>query len=101
MSEDHPWGRDGNLAHLKTLAKDFGYPTDSLGHLPAAVTHKSYVNESIETLPNNERLEFLGDAVVDLVVAEALMSAHPDAPEGVLSRVRAGLVCSRLSLIHI
>lgn len=95
MTQDHPWGRTGNLAHLKLLARDFGYDGDELGHLVAAVTHKSYVNESTQSLPDNERLEFLGDAVVDLVVAEALMQAHVDAPEGVLSRVRAGLVCSR------
>ena len=95
MKDDHPWGQTGDLDRLKSLAETFGYADDDLGHLEQAVTHKSYVNEAIDSLLDNERLEFLGDAVVDLLVAETLMKAHPAAPEGALSRVRAGLVCAR------
>jgi ribonuclease-3 len=60
----------------------------------AAVTHKSYANEHrIESgLGDNERLEFLGDAVLGLVVAEALFLSHPEWHEGELTRVRAQLV---------
>jgi ribonuclease-3 len=53
----------------------------------AAVTHKSWVNEHrSEAAEDNERLEFLGDAVIDLLVSEYLMSRFPDAREGELDR---------------
>ncbi len=89
---DHPWGRGGNLVRLAELARILGYPEGELGRLECAVTHRSYANETTPAPPHNERLEFLGDAVLDLLVAEELMTAHPDVPEGDLSRLRAGLV---------
>jgi ribonuclease III len=60
----------------------------------AAVTHKSYANEHrIEAgLADNERLEFLGDAVIDLAVSHRLMERFPDAREGELSKMRAAVV---------
>jgi ribonuclease-3 len=59
----------------------------------AALTHKSYVNEHRgETLQDNERLEFLGDAVIDLAVSHRLMERFPAAREGELSKIRAALV---------
>jgi ribonuclease-3 len=59
----------------------------------AALTHKSYVNEHRgEGGEDNERLEFLGDAVIDLVVSEYLMSRFPQAREGDLSKLRAAVV---------
>jgi ribonuclease-3 len=59
----------------------------------AAVTHKSWVNEHRgEGAEDNERLEFLGDAVIDLVVSEYLMSRFPQAREGDLSKLRAAVV---------
>lgn len=57
-----------------------------------ALTHRSYVNESDGRVIDNERLEFLGDAVVSLIVATELMRRYPDAREGALSRLRASLV---------
>ena len=61
--------------------------------LREALTHKSYLNEAKETGElDNERLEFLGDAVLDLVVSQHLLSAFPDAAEGELSKLRARLV---------
>lgn len=59
--------------------------------LTEALTHRSFVNES-DARTHNERLEFLGDAVLDLVVSEALMERFPDAREGPLSRMRSHLV---------
>lgn len=56
-----------------------------------ALTHRSYAFEHEET-PHNERLEFLGDAVLSLVVTHRLFDAHPDAPEGRLAKVRAAAV---------
>ena len=58
----------------------------------AALTHKSYVNEHREEGADNERLEFLGDAVVDLAVSHRLMERFPGADEGELSKLRALLV---------
>jgi ribonuclease-3 len=60
----------------------------------AAVTHKSYVNEHREEpgLTDNERLEFLGDAVIDLAVSHRLMERFPEAREGDLSKMRAAVV---------
>jgi ribonuclease-3 len=59
----------------------------------AAVTHKSYTNEHKDAgTPDNERLEFLGDAVVDLAISTRLMERFPNATEGELSKMRALLV---------
>ena len=91
---DHEWGRGGDLAHLREVAGRLGYDGDALGHLGRAVTHRSYSNEATPSPPHNERLEFLGDAVLDLLVAEELMAAHAEVPEGDLSRLRAALVNS-------
>ena len=58
-----------------------------------AFRHSSYVNEQIgETFQDNERLEFLGDAVLNLIVGHILMQRFPDIKEGELSRMRANLV---------
>lgn len=58
-----------------------------------ALTHKSWVNEHRESgTADNERLEFLGDAVVDLAVSQRLMERFPEAREGVLSKMRAAVV---------
>jgi ribonuclease-3 len=59
--------------------------------LERALTHKSYANEN-RVLAHNERLEFLGDAVLGLVISEYLMKACPDSTEGDLSRLRAAVV---------
>jgi ribonuclease-3 len=58
-----------------------------------ALTHTSYSNENPRAAPqHNERLEFLGDAVLDFVVSDLLMTRYPALPEGDLSKMRAGLV---------
>jgi ribonuclease-3 len=58
--------------------------------LEEALTHPSYANEA--RVPDNQRLEFLGDAVLELCVSELLVAQHPDADEGTLTRMRAALV---------
>jgi len=61
--------------------------------LLTAVTHRSYLNEHREaTWGHNERLEFLGDAVLELIVTDYLFTTYPDKPEGELTAVRAALV---------
>lgn len=62
--------------------------------LVRALTHRSYAYEN-GNLPTNERLEFLGDAVLGLVVTDALYRRHPDLPEGQLAKLRAAVVNMR------
>jgi ribonuclease III len=78
-------------------------PTALLGALGAefdpelldlALTHRSYAYEH-GGLPTNERLEFLGDSVLGVIVTEALYTRHPDLPEGQLAKLRAAIVNSR------
>jgi ribonuclease-3 len=64
------------------------------GLLERALTHRSYAYEN-GGLPTNERLEFLGDAVLGLVVTDTLYRAHPDLPEGQLAKLRAAVVNAR------
>ncbi len=75
------------------LEKTLGYSFRDKALLVNAMTHKSYVNEYPDAAgPDNERIEFLGDAVLDLVVSEYLMDALPTADEGELTRIRAEVV---------
>lgn len=60
--------------------------------LSRALTHRSYLNEHPEALEDNERLEFLGDAVLDFIVAAWLYNKFPEMPEGDLTRMRSALV---------
>ncbi len=60
--------------------------------LTRALTHRSYLNENRDAIEDNERLEFLGDAVLDFIVAEWLYNHFPEKPEGDLTRLRAALV---------
>src|SRR5690242_20133497 len=62
--------------------------------LERALTHRSFAYEN-GGLPTNERLEFLGDSVLGIVVTNALFHAHPDLPEGKLAKLRASVVNSR------
>ncbi|WP_456845617.1 ribonuclease III [Cellulomonas sp. P5_C6] len=62
--------------------------------LVLALTHRSFAHEA-GGIPTNERLEFLGDTVLGLVVTESLYRAHPDLPEGALAKMRAATVSQR------
>jgi len=75
------------------FAARMGYRFNDTGLLLEALRHSSYTNEQPEIdLRNNERLEFLGDAVLSLAVAHILMERYPDLREGDFSRIRAGIV---------
>ncbi len=63
--------------------------------LTRALTHRSYVNENREMLEDNERLEFLGDAILNYVVAEWLYHHYPEQQEGFLTKLRSALVHTR------
>ena len=60
-----------------------------------ALTHKSFSNEQSEDVLNNERLEFLGDAVLELAVSDWVFRQYPDIPEGGLTRIRAEVVSEK------
>jgi ribonuclease-3 len=76
-----------------TLFDKFGYAFKSTDILRQALTHKSYHNENpTKTAGHNERLEFLGDAVIDLSLSTDLMNRFPELSEGELSKIRASLV---------
>ena len=78
---------------LKALQKKIHYRFKSFGLLDQGLRHKSFVHEELEAGgQDNERLEFLGDAVLDLVISHLIMERHPDYPEGYLSRLRAAVV---------
>jgi ribonuclease III len=77
---------------LQRVQEAIGYTFEDRALLESALTHKSYVNETAGALEDNQRLEFLGDAVLGLVVAENLMTRLVSKPEGVLTRWRAALV---------
>ena len=79
---------------METLEKKLGYTFRDPSLLRAALYHSSYANEHrCCGVSSNERLEFLGDAVLGLVTADYLYHKHPDLPEGDLTRMRAALVC--------
>lgn len=79
---------------METLEKKLGYAFRDPALLQAALYHSSYANEHRGAhIASNERLEFLGDAVLGFVTAEHLYKKHPDLPEGDLTRIRAALVC--------
>jgi ribonuclease III len=76
------------------LAKRLNLPFNDLLLLTRALTHRSYVNEHPEALEDNERLEFLGDAVLDFIVGAWLYNRFPEKAEGELTRMRSALVCT-------
>ncbi len=80
-------------ADLEILEGILGYTFFNKDHLLTAITHRSYLNEHREaTQDHNERLEFLGDAVLELVVTDHLFRTYPEKPEGELTAIRAALV---------
>jgi ribonuclease-3 len=84
---------DGNQDESPAaLAQRLGLPFSNLLLLTRALTHRSYVNEHPDAMEDNERLEFLGDAVLDFVVGAWLYNRFPEMAEGDLTRMRSALV---------
>ncbi len=75
----------------KACAKHIGYDLVDFSLLQTALTHRSYSSEN-PGVENNERLEFLGDAVLDLVLSDMLFLSHPDMPEGEMAKARSAVV---------
>jgi ribonuclease-3 len=76
------------------FAQRVGLEFNSVLLLSRALTHRSYLNEHPEALEDNERLEFLGDAVLDFFVGAWLYNQFPEMKEGELTRLRSALVCT-------
>ena len=89
------------MVFLSALQQILGIPFNDPSLLKLAIIHSSYINESPDFAPvSNERLEFLGDAVLGLVVAEKLYLGYPQLSEGEMTKLRSALV-SRETLAHI
>ncbi len=83
-----------NAFDIEEFEQKIKYRFKDNDKLKLAFTHSSYANEHKKTVPeNNERLEFLGDAVLDMVVSEYIYKKFPKMPEGELTKLRAGVVC--------
>ena len=83
-----------NIDKLVDLEKKIQYKFQNFGLLEMAMRHSSYANEHhMERLECNERLEFLGDAVLEVVSSEFLYKTFPRLPEGEMTKKRASLVC--------
>ena len=81
---------------IKDLEVAIGYRFRNISLLQNALTHSSYANERWHnSLLCNERLEFLGDSILGMLVAEYLFRSFPDRPEGELTRMRADMVCEK------
>ena len=81
---------------IKDLENAIGYHFNNISLLQNALTHSSYANERWHnSLLSNERLEFLGDSILGMLVAEYLYRSFPDRPEGELTRMRADMVCEK------
>ena len=79
---------------IKDLEAAIGYTFKNITLVQNALAHSSYANERWhDSLKSNERLEFLGDSVLGMVVAEHLYRNFPDRPEGELTRMHADMVC--------
>lgn len=79
---------------LMELEKIIGYQFNNTNNLKEAITHRSFANEHRNhQMKDNERLEFLGDAILDLIISKYLFDKYPVMPEGDLSKVRASIVC--------
>ena len=81
---------------IKELETAIGYRFQNISFLQNALAHSSYANERWHnSLMSNERLEFLGDSILGMVVADHLYRSFPNRPEGELTRMRADMVCER------
>lgn len=79
------------MSDLKDLQAALAYSFNDLAHLDMAMVHRSHVAEN-PGLESNERLEFLGDTVLQLVVTDFIFEEYPDLPEGELAKIRAASV---------
>ena len=84
--------RPDALGNAVRFESTLGFVFNDKSLLDRALTHRSYINETSRAVADNERLEFLGDAVIDLLTAEMLYQRFPEQREGALTSMRAELV---------
>ncbi len=94
-----PKRTEEELRLIRFIIKRFGYHPKEITYFQEAITHKSFSN-LVENKSSNERLEFLGDAILDAVVAELLFLKFPDQDEGFLTKIKSKVV-SRKTLSEI
>lgn len=83
-----------NNKRIEEFEKIIGYSFRNKSLISEALTHSSYANEHrLNYMSNNERLEFLGDAVLEISISEYLYNRYPNEPEGYLTKMRASIVC--------
>ncbi len=80
---------------MQELEKNLKYEFKNISLLKNALTHSSYANEARSGLSSNERLEFLGDSVLSIVVSDYIYKRFSSLPEGELTKIRASLVCEK------
>lgn len=80
---------------MKNLEEKLGYKFKNINLLENALTHSSYANEVRDGTSSNERLEFLGDSVLSIIVSEFIYKKFANQPEGELTKLRASLVCEK------
>ena len=80
---------------MNSLESRLGYKFKNTELLENALIHSSYANEVRGNTHSNERLEFLGDSVLSIIVSEHIYKRFPNMPEGELTRMRASLVCEK------
>ena len=80
---------------MATIEDKIGYTFKNREYLMEALTHSSFANERHNKIKCNERMEFLGDAVLSIISANFLYHRFPDMPEGDLSKLRSSLVCTQ------
>lgn len=80
---------------MTELEKSIGFEFKNKDLLDTALTHSSFANEAKHKMNSNERLEFLGDAVLNIIVSKYIFKKYPDSPEGVLTKFRSSLVCEQ------
>lgn len=78
---------------MEILENNLKYNFKNKELLRHALTHSSYANEHKNMISSNERLEFLGDSVLSIIVSEYIYNLYPNLPEGELTKIRASLVC--------
>ena len=80
---------------MLSLENRLNYKFNNIKLLENALTHSSYANEAKNGITSNERLEFLGDSVLSIIVSDYIFKKFPNMPEGELTRLRASLVCEK------
>ena len=84
-----------SINNIEVFEKRLGYTFKNIHYLEVGLTHSSFANEAKEKTEYNERQEFLGDAVLSIIVSDYIFLNYTNLPEGELTKLRASLVCEK------